>query len=257
MAAQAMTATQFIEDIANRLDGEYSKADVRKVLVAVAEELQGALADGYKVSIAGVGRFEPRAKAGRKKGDLIRNPFDPDASPKQVTADEPTKVVVKAFPRRRAEKGGEPEDESGQGRRDRVARQEARTRAPARAARRKTRWGPGDGPPSCFTDDEFRPAGRSFLVIPRPKEPRRWPARSRARSCSPWAATSRSETSRTSAPHFTHRSTAKTSRSRSATSPRSFTPTPSRSMRSRDCSSRVGGTAAACASVTRLRSCSS
>jgi nucleoid DNA-binding protein len=67
-----MTATQFIEDIANRLDGEYSKADVRKVLVAVAEELQGALADGYKVSIAGVGRFEPRAKAGRKKGDLIR-----------------------------------------------------------------------------------------------------------------------------------------------------------------------------------------
>jgi len=98
MAAQAMTASQFIEDIATRLDGEYSKADVRKVLGAVAEELQGALADGYKVSIAGVGRFEPRAKAGRKKGDLIRNPFDPDAPPKKVLADEPTKVVVKAFP---------------------------------------------------------------------------------------------------------------------------------------------------------------
>jgi hypothetical protein len=28
---------------------------------------------------------------------LIRNPFDPDAPPKKVTADEPTKVVVKAF----------------------------------------------------------------------------------------------------------------------------------------------------------------
>jgi nucleoid DNA-binding protein len=98
MAAQALTASQFVEDIATRLEGEYSKADVRRVLVAVAEELQGALADGYKVSIAGVGRFEPRAKAGRKKGDLIRNPFDPDAPPKKVTADEPTKVVVKAFP---------------------------------------------------------------------------------------------------------------------------------------------------------------
>jgi nucleoid DNA-binding protein len=98
MAAQAMTASQFIDDIANRLDGEYSKADVRKVLGAVAEELQGALADGYKVNIAGVGRFEPRAKAGRKKGDLIRNPFDPDAPPKKVTADEPTRVVVRAFP---------------------------------------------------------------------------------------------------------------------------------------------------------------
>jgi nucleoid DNA-binding protein len=68
------------------------------VLVALAEELQGALADGFKVSITGVGRFEPRAKAGRKKGDLIRNPFDPDAPPKKVTSDEPTKVVVKAFP---------------------------------------------------------------------------------------------------------------------------------------------------------------
>jgi nucleoid DNA-binding protein len=98
MAAQPLTASQFVEDIANRLDGEYSKTDVRKVLGAVAEELQGALAEGYKVSIAGVGRFEPRAKAGRKKGDLIRNPFDPDAPPKKVTADEPTKVVVKAFP---------------------------------------------------------------------------------------------------------------------------------------------------------------
>lgn len=98
MAAQPLTASQFVEDIATRLDGAYSKTDVRKVLGAVAEELQGALADGYKVSIAGVGRFEPRAKAGRKKGDLIRNPFDPDAPPKKVTTDEPTKVVVKAFP---------------------------------------------------------------------------------------------------------------------------------------------------------------
>ena len=98
MAAQALTATEFIEGIANQLDGEYSKADIKKLLVAVADELQDSLANGYKVNIAGIGRFEPRAKAGRKKGDLIRNPFDPDAPPKQVTADEPTKVVVKAFP---------------------------------------------------------------------------------------------------------------------------------------------------------------
>ncbi|SRR6267154_6459606 len=98
MAAQALTATEFIEGIANQLDGEYSKADIKKLLVAVADELQDCLANGYKVNIAGIGRFEPRAKAGRKKGDLIRNPFDPDAPPKKVTADEPTKVVVKAFP---------------------------------------------------------------------------------------------------------------------------------------------------------------
>jgi nucleoid DNA-binding protein len=114
MAAQALTASQFIEDIASRLGGDYSKTDVRKVLGAVAEELQGALADGNKVSIAGVGRFEPRAKAGRKKGDLIRNPFDPDAPPKTVTADEPTKVVVKAFPAA-ALKNGLPGPETAKG----------------------------------------------------------------------------------------------------------------------------------------------
>ena len=98
MAAQALTATEFIEGIAGQLDGEYSKADIKKVLGAIADELQGCLANGYKVNISGIGRFEPRAKAGRKKGDLIRNPFDPTAPPKKVTADEPTKVVVKAFP---------------------------------------------------------------------------------------------------------------------------------------------------------------
>jgi nucleoid DNA-binding protein len=98
MAAKAMTATEFIDDVATQLDGSYSKADIKKVLGAVAETLQNSLAEGYKVNLAGVGRFEPRAKAGRKKGDLIRNPFDPDAPPKTVTADEPTKVVVKAFP---------------------------------------------------------------------------------------------------------------------------------------------------------------
>jgi nucleoid DNA-binding protein len=98
MAAQPLTATEFIDGIAEQLDGEYSKSDVKKVLVAVAAELQDSLANGYKVNITGIGRFEPRAKAGRKKGDLIRNPFDPDAPPKKVTADEPTKVVVKAFP---------------------------------------------------------------------------------------------------------------------------------------------------------------
>jgi nucleoid DNA-binding protein len=98
MAAQPLTATEFIDGIAEQLDGEYSKSDVKKVLVAVATELQDCLANGYKVNISGIGRFEPRAKAGRKKGDLIRNPFDPDAPPKKVAADEPTKVVVKAFP---------------------------------------------------------------------------------------------------------------------------------------------------------------
>jgi nucleoid DNA-binding protein len=114
MAAKPLTATEFIDDVATQLDGAYSKADIKKVLGAVADTLQNSLADGYKVNLAGVGRFEPRAKAGRKKGDLIRNPFDPDAPPKQVTADEPTKVVVKAFPAA-ALKNGMPNPDSAKG----------------------------------------------------------------------------------------------------------------------------------------------
>ena len=114
MAAKAMTATEFIDDVATQLDGAYSKSDIKKVLGAVAETLQNSLAEGYKVNLAGVGRFEPRAKAGRKKGDLIRNPFDPDAPPKEVTADEPTKVVVKAFPAASL-KNGMPGAETAQG----------------------------------------------------------------------------------------------------------------------------------------------
>ena len=95
MAAQPLTATEFIEGIAEQLDGEYSKSDVKKVLGAVAAELQDCLSNGYKVNISGIGRFEPRAKAGRKKGDLIRNPFDPDAPPKTVTADEMGTIAPK------------------------------------------------------------------------------------------------------------------------------------------------------------------
>ena len=114
MAAKPLTATEFIDDVATQLDGAYSKADIKKVIGAVADTLQNSLADGYKVNLAGVGRFEPRAKAGRKKGDLIRNPFDPDAPPKEVTADEPTKVVVKAFPAA-ALKNGMPNPTSAKG----------------------------------------------------------------------------------------------------------------------------------------------
>jgi len=114
MAAKPLTATEFIDDVATQLNGEYTKADIKKVIGAVADTLQNSLADGYKVNLAGVGRFEPRAKAGRKKGDLIRNPFDPDAPPKEVTADEPTKVVVKAFPAA-ALKNGMPNPDSAKG----------------------------------------------------------------------------------------------------------------------------------------------
>lgn len=96
MAAEALTHAAFIEEVVSRLDGDVSKADIKRVVAAVGEELGDCLANGYKVSIAGIGIFEPRAKKGRKKGTMVRNPFD--GTEKKVKADEPDKVTIKARP---------------------------------------------------------------------------------------------------------------------------------------------------------------
>lgn len=95
MAAEPLSHADFIEEVTSRLDGELSKAQVRSCVKAVSEELADCLANGYKVNVSGIGIFEPRAKKGRKKGTLIRNPFDPDAKPKKVAKDEPDKVTIK------------------------------------------------------------------------------------------------------------------------------------------------------------------
>lgn len=96
MAAKPLTHAEFIDEVVKRLDGEASKAEVKRLVTAVAEELGDCLANGYKVSIAGIGIFEPRAKKGRKKGTKVRNPFDQTV--KTIKKDEPDKVTIKARP---------------------------------------------------------------------------------------------------------------------------------------------------------------
>ena len=71
-----------------------ARSEVRKVVKALKEEIADCLTNGYKVSLTGLVTFEPQAKPGRKKGTVVRNPFD--GSEKKLKSDEPDKFKVKA-----------------------------------------------------------------------------------------------------------------------------------------------------------------
>lgn len=92
MAAKLLSFAEFKHEVYNRIGGEVSKADIAKILAATAEELGDCLANGYKVNMSGIANFTPRVKAGRKKGTVVRNPFD--GTTKTLRADEPDKVSI-------------------------------------------------------------------------------------------------------------------------------------------------------------------
>lgn len=93
MAAKTLTFAEFLGEVAEHRTDTLSKAQIKHAVEAIAEELGDCMANGYKVSIPGVAIFTPRAKAGRKKGTVVRNPFD--GSEKTLKKDEPDSVVVK------------------------------------------------------------------------------------------------------------------------------------------------------------------
>lgn len=89
-----LSEAEFVEEIAGRLDGAVSKGQVKQVVKALKEEAIDCLANGYKVTLTGFLTLTPTAKAGRKKGTVVRNPFD--GSTKTLRSDEPDKFKVKA-----------------------------------------------------------------------------------------------------------------------------------------------------------------
>lgn len=82
----------FIEEITTR--SGLQRSVVKQVVKALKEEATDCLANGYKVTLSGFLTLTPEAKAGRKKGTVVRNPFD--GSEKKLKADEPDKFKVKA-----------------------------------------------------------------------------------------------------------------------------------------------------------------
>lgn len=94
MAAEPLTHGEFLNELSEHPALEHlSKSDIKLVLAEAAAELGDCLANGYKVNIPGFGNYKPVAKKGRKKGTLVRNPFD--GSERKLLATEPDKIGVK------------------------------------------------------------------------------------------------------------------------------------------------------------------
>jgi nucleoid DNA-binding protein len=89
-----LTESELIGEVANRVGNGFSKADVNTVVKAMKAEIIECIQLGHKVTLAGLVIFTPVAKPGRKKGTVVRNPFD--GTSKTLRADEPDKFVVKA-----------------------------------------------------------------------------------------------------------------------------------------------------------------
>ena len=87
-----LSESDFIEEVATR-SGQ-PRSTVRDVVKALKVEAIDCLANGYKVSLSGLLTLEPQAKPGRKKGTVVRNPFD--GSERTLRSDEPDKFKVKA-----------------------------------------------------------------------------------------------------------------------------------------------------------------
>ena len=92
MGATKLTYSEFKAEVAKRLPGVDAKT-INKVLGAFTEEVTDCVVNGYAVQVPGLFSIEPVVKAGRKKGTVVRNPFD--GTEKTLRGDEPDKFVVK------------------------------------------------------------------------------------------------------------------------------------------------------------------
>jgi nucleoid DNA-binding protein len=90
--ALPLSEAGFVEEVTNRAG--LSRAVVKQVVKALKEEAADCLSNGYKVQLSGLVTLEPQAKAGRKKGTVVRNPFD--GTEKKLKSDESDKFKVKA-----------------------------------------------------------------------------------------------------------------------------------------------------------------
>ena len=89
-----LTESELIGEVANRIGNGFSKKDVSDVVKALKAEITECIQLGHKVSLGGLVIFTPVAKAGRKKGTVVRNPFD--GTERTLRSDEPDKFAVKA-----------------------------------------------------------------------------------------------------------------------------------------------------------------
>lgn len=91
--AITLTESQFASELAKRLD--VSESEVKKFIKGFKAEVVDCLANGYKVSFAGLVRFEPKYVSAKAKGEMVRNPGTGEMAPRKVA--EPASFKAKAF----------------------------------------------------------------------------------------------------------------------------------------------------------------
>lgn len=89
-----LTEANLIGEVTTRVGNGFSKAEVASIVKALKVEITECIQLGHKVTLNGLVVFTPVAKEGRKKGTVVRNPFD--GTTKTLRADEPDKFAVKA-----------------------------------------------------------------------------------------------------------------------------------------------------------------
>lgn len=89
-----LSESELINEVTTRVGNGFSKKDVADIVKALKAEIIECIQLGHKVTLTGLVVLTPVAKAGRKKGTVVRNPFD--GSTKTLRADEPDKFNVKA-----------------------------------------------------------------------------------------------------------------------------------------------------------------
>lgn len=93
--AKPLSESEFIDEVVNRLGGAMPKTQVRAVVKAMKEEIADCLANGYKVTLTGLVRFEPKFVPEKKKGEPVRNPSTGETAPRAKTV--PASFKAKAF----------------------------------------------------------------------------------------------------------------------------------------------------------------
>lgn len=91
--ATALSEAELIHELGKRLPG-IPAATIKAVVKGFKEEVTECLSQGYKITLSGLLTITPGSKPGRKKGTVVRNPFD--GTSKTLRADEPDKFFVKA-----------------------------------------------------------------------------------------------------------------------------------------------------------------
>lgn len=92
----AVSTTQLIGDVAESLDGGYTRSEIKEVVTAFFEAAANRINKGEEVIVSGYFSIKYGYRPGRRKGETVRNPFD--GTERKLEAATPATITVKARP---------------------------------------------------------------------------------------------------------------------------------------------------------------